>query len=98
MPLFFNRHERKSRLKVAHAVGESQIKNTMNRNEASLEFAAHFTGVETSSNLCVLVMGSATLLAFLGLKAVFDFHAEKGIPHTYSLHSWFDSLYPCQQL
>jgi len=48
------RHERKSRLKVAHAV----------------------------------VMGSATLLAFLGLKAVFDFHAEKGIPHTYSLHSW----------
>jgi len=48
------RHERKSRLKVAHAV----------------------------------VMGSATLLAFFGLKAVFDFHSEKEIPHTYSLHSW----------
>ena len=26
MPLFFIRHERKSRLKVAHAVGESQTK------------------------------------------------------------------------
>ena len=51
-----------------------------------------------SSNLCVLVMGSATLLAFLGLKAVFDFHAEKGIPHTYSLHSWLGSLYSSKQL
>jgi len=48
------RNERKSRLKVAHAV----------------------------------VMGSATILACLGLKAVFDFHSAKGIPHTYSLHSW----------
>lgn len=48
------RNERKSRLKVAHAV----------------------------------VMGSATLLACLGLKAVFDFHSYRAIPHTYSLHSW----------
>ena len=36
----------------------------------------------------LIVMGSATLLAFFGLKAVFNFHAEKEIPHTYSLHSW----------
>merc|ERR1712127_318700 len=48
------RNERKSRLKVAHAV----------------------------------VMGSATLLACFGMKAVFDFHSYKGIPHTYSLHAW----------
>ena len=39
-----------------------------------------------------IVMGSATLLAFFGLKAVFDFHSEKEIPHTYSLHSWFDIM------
>ena len=91
MQLFFIRHERKSRLKVAHAVGESQTKTTMNKNEACLEFAAHPV-------ICVVVMGSATLLAFLGLKAVFDFHAEKGIPHTYSLHSWFGSLYSGKQL
>lgn len=52
------RHERKSRLKVAHAV----------------------------------VMGSATLLACGGLKAVFDFHSFKEIPHSYSLHSWLGLL------
>ena len=43
------RNERKSRLKVAHAV----------------------------------VMGAATLIACAGLKAVFDFHSHKNIPHTY---------------
>jgi len=52
------RNERKSRLKVAHAV----------------------------------VMGSATVLACLGLKAVFDFHFYKSIPHTYSLHAWLGLL------
>jgi len=56
------RHERKNRLKVAHAT----------------------------------VMGSATVLACLGLKAAFDSHTlavdkegkSSPIPHTYSLHSW----------
>jgi len=52
------RNERKSRLKVAHAV----------------------------------VMGAATLIACAGLKAVFDFHSHKNIPHTYSLHSWLGLL------
>ncbi|XP_059085102.1 transmembrane ascorbate-dependent reductase CYB561-like isoform X1 [Tigriopus californicus] len=35
-----------------------------------------------------IVMISAFFISVIGLKAVFDFHATKGIPDLYSLHSW----------
>lgn len=78
--LEFNWHPLLLTISLVYLYGNGMLVFRLARNERKSRLKiAHAT-----------VMGSATLLSCLGLKAVFDSHSFSSppIPHTYSLHSW----------
>jgi len=84
--LEFNWHPLLLTISLIYLYGNGILIYRLGRNERKSKLKiAHAT-----------VMGSATILACLGLKAVFDSHSlatdangePSPIPHTYSLHSW----------
>ena len=76
--LEFNWHPLLLTISLIYLYGNGILVYRIARNERKSKLkVAHAT-----------VMGSATVLACLGVKAAWDSHSLQDIPHSYSLHSW----------